>query len=125
MACIVGSLDCLQYAVRKGATADYFTVYAAVHYGHWECLEWALRNGCPVACDDDRTRPHFVRVWIGDLFRKAVVRAERELEREAAARTLQAAWIRVYYDPGHSVCQSRLLRQFRELARIHHGDEQR
>lgn len=115
-ACIMNRLDCLQYAVRNGATSGYFTVYAALHYGHWECLDWALRNGCPVSCCDDRVLPRFVRVWVGDLFRKAVDRAERELEREAAARTIQAAWFRAYYDPAHPVCQSRVLRQFQELS---------
>ena len=112
MACKLGRLECLQHLVRNGAKTGYFTVRAAAHEGQWECLDWALRNGCPVACNDDLARPHFVRVWVGDLFDKAVARAERE----AAACVVQAAWFRAYYDPVHPVCRRRVARQFQELS---------
>lgn len=115
MACITGRLDILQYALRNGAKAGYFTVHAAHFHQQWDCLDWALRHGCPVDCDSDWARPMFVRVWVGDLVHKAAVRAERELEREAAARTFQAFWFRAYYDPAHPVCRRRLAREFDEL----------
>lgn len=114
LACILGRLDCLQYAVRNGATAGYFTVRAALCYETWECLDWALRNGCPVSCDDDGARPRFVRAWVGDIVRKAVDRAERE----AAARTLQTAWLRAYYHPAQPVCGRRLAREYEELSAL-------
>ena len=109
----MGKLECLQYAVRNGARTGYSTVQAALDEGQWECLDWALRSGCPVACEDDLARHHFVRVWVADLFEKAVPRAEREL----AAGTVQAAFFRAYYDPAHALCRRRVKRQFEELSR--------
>lgn len=108
---MVGNLDCLKFAIQNGATAGYFTVQAAIYHHQWECLDWALRNGCPVRSDDDLARGHFVRVWVGDLFVEAVASAERD----AAARAIQTAWFGAYYDPARTVCRRRVARQFRGL----------
>ena len=116
-ACIAGNLDCLVWARENGCPAGYFTAQAAFHHQKWECLVWGLANDCPVLTHDRYLRPLFVRGWVGAIVRTVVARVEREdfEARTRAARTVQRAWFRCYYDPAHPVCRRRLMRQFLSL----------
>lgn len=102
------SWACLDFCLQRGQALG--VVAPGLSPNDWGCI--ALWDG-EIDPEDEEEERAQVRRFVRNAVASSVARVDGE--NEAAARVIQTAFLRAYYDPAHALCRSRLLRQLREV----------
>lgn len=107
-----GHLACLEWLHARGVPCGPEACTSAACSGHLRCLAWLLARGVPWQADaavfrglpNDGEREALLRgLFTARLLRRSIssmCRAWKERREDAAARTIQRAWLARWYAPG-------------------------